>query len=108
MTIPKIEAPQKSIADSCRRYHIKKLSFFGSVLGDSFGPESDIDVLVEFEEGYVPGLALTRMQDELSLIFDGRRVDLVTAKFLNRRIREKVRQEAVTQYVQPVTQYVQR
>ena len=100
MTNPKIEAPQQSIADFCRRYHIKKLSLFGSVLGDSFGPDSDVDVLVEFEEGHVPGLALIRMQDELSGLFGGRRVDLVTPKFLNRRIRNIVLTEAVTQYVQ--------
>ena len=100
MINPEIEAPQQSIADFCRRYYIKKLSLFGSVLGDSFGPDSDVDVLVEFEEGHVPGLALIRMQDELSGLFGGRRVDLVTPKFLNRRIRNIVLSEAVTQYVQ--------
>ena len=100
MTKPRIEVPQQSIADFCRRHHIQKLSLFGSVLSDSFAPDSDIDVLVEFEADHVPGLALIRMQDELSQLFGGRKVDLVTPKFLNRRIRSKVQSEAFTQYVQ--------
>ena len=100
MTKPRIEVPQQSIADFCRRNHIQKLSLFGSVLSDSFAPDSDIDVLVEFEADHVPGLALIRMQDELSQLFGVRKVDLVTPKFLNRRIRSKVQSEAVTQYVQ--------
>ena len=66
--------------------------------GDSFGPDSDVDVLVEFETGHVPGLALIRMQEELSSLFVGRKVDLVTPKFLNRRIRGKVQSEALVQY----------
>ncbi len=96
----KIDVPKESIAEFCRRHHIQKLSFFGSVLNDSFGPYSDIDVLVEFEPDHVPGLALIRMQDELSQILGGRPIDLVTPKFLNRRIRDKVQSEAVTQYAQ--------
>jgi predicted nucleotidyltransferase len=79
---------------------IRKLSFFGSVLTDSFTQDSDIDVLVEFEDGYVPGLNLIRMQDELSAILGGRKVDMVTPKFLNRRIRDQVLSRAQVQYVQ--------
>jgi predicted nucleotidyltransferase len=100
MKKPKIVIPHEAIADFCRRHHIQKLSLFGSVLSDSFGPDSDIDVLVEFEPGHVPGLALIRMQDELSAIFGGRNVDLVTPKFLNRRIQSKVQSEAWVQYAQ--------
>jgi uncharacterized protein len=95
-----IEIPQKDIEDFCHRNHIRKFSFFGSVLHDSFKPDSDIDVLVEFEPGHVPGFAFIQMQDELSVMFGGRKVDLVTPKFLNRRIREKVQAEAETRYVQ--------
>ena len=94
-----IEIQQKSLADFCRRNHVKKLSLFGSAITDSFNPTSDVDVLVEFEEGHIPGLALIRMQDELSQLFKGRQVDLVTPKFLNPRIRQKIESEAVTQYV---------
>jgi predicted nucleotidyltransferase len=97
---PGISIPKDKIAEFCRNYHIIKLSLFGSVLGKDFGPGSDIDILVEFEPDHIPGLALITMQEELSGILGGRRVDLVTPKFLNRRIRSKVESEAVIQYAQ--------
>ncbi|HSU80760.1 MAG TPA: nucleotidyltransferase family protein [Thermoanaerobaculia bacterium] len=90
--------PKTQLAEFCRRNHIRSLSLFGSVLRDDFGPQSDIDVLVEFEPGHVPGLRLIRLQDELSRLFGGRRVDLVTPKFLNRRIRDEVLRSAEVQY----------
>ena len=95
-----ISVPDRELAAFCRRNYIRKLSFFGSVLRDSFTADSDVDVLVEFEPGHVPGLALIRMQDELSRMLGGREVYLVTPKFLNTRIRERVEQEALVQYVQ--------
>jgi uncharacterized protein len=76
MAGPRIHVPREQIAEFCRRHHIRKLSFFGSVLVDSFNPNSDIDVLVEFEPGHVPGLKLIKIQDELSSILGGRRKDL--------------------------------
>ncbi len=97
---PRIFIPEKQLADFCQRNHIQKLSLFGSVLSDAFGSESDVDVLVEFEPGHTPGLNLIRMQDELSVLFGGRKVDLVTPKFLNKRIRDKVIAEAAVQYAQ--------
>ncbi len=97
---PRISVPQTELADFCRRNHIRKLSLFGSVLSDAFGPQSDVDVLVEFEPGHIPGLSLIRMQDELSILFRGRKVDLVTPKFLNKRIRDRVIAEAAVQYAQ--------
>ncbi len=100
MARPKIKIPRKKLAEFCRRNYILKLSLFGSVLHDSFNAESDIDVLVEFDPEHVPGLALIRMQDDLSAMFGGRKVDLVTPKFLNRRIRHEVEAEAVVQYAQ--------
>lgn len=100
MAKPRINIHQEVIADFCRRHHIRKLSLFGSVLSDDFGRDSDIDVLVEFEPGHVPGLALIRMRDELSEILGGRKVDLVTQKFLNRRIQARVQAEAIIQYAQ--------
>jgi predicted nucleotidyltransferase len=98
MISSKIEIPKDKLADFCRRYYIRKLSLFGSILRSDWGAKSDVDVLVEFEPGHVPGLALIRMQDELSAIFDGREVDLVTPKFLNRRIRDHILREAAVQY----------
>ena len=97
---PQISVPEEQSADFCRRNHIRKLSLFGSVLNDRFGPESDVDMLVEFEPGHTPGLGLICMQDELSILLGGRNVDLITPKFLNKRIRDKVIAEAVVQYAQ--------
>lgn len=91
---------RERLAEFCRRNHIRKLALFGSVLRSDFNPESDIDVLVEFEPGHVPGLRFIRMQDELSEIFGGRRVDLVTPKFLNHRIRDEVLRNAEIQYAE--------
>ena len=61
-----IHIPQAKIAEFCQRHHIRKLSLFGSVVRDDFRPDSDVDVLVEFEPGKTPGLAIVKMQQELS------------------------------------------
>ena len=75
------------------------MAFFGSVLRADFGPESDIDVLVEFEPSHVPGLfGIARMERELSTLFDGRKVDLRTPEDLSRYFREDVLKEAEVQY----------
>ena len=89
---------EDKIADFCRRHHIRRLALFGSVLRDDFGPESDVDVLVEFEEGHVPGFEFVSMEDELSGIV-GRKVDLHTPASLSRYFRDEVLAEAVEQYV---------
>src|SRR3989338_742978 len=72
----KISVDREKIAEFCRRHHIGRLSLFGSVLRDDFRPESDVDVLVEFEPGHVPGLDFFTMAEDLTTIF-GRKVDLV-------------------------------
>ncbi|RRR67457.1 MAG: nucleotidyltransferase [Candidatus Viridilinea halotolerans] len=84
----------------CRRHHIRRLALFGSVLREDFGSDSDIDILVDFDPNHIPGLALIRMQDELSALLGGKAVDLVTPKFLNQRIRAQVLAEAKEIYVQ--------
>jgi len=89
---------EKLIADFCRRHHIQKFSIFGSSLRDDFGPDSDIDILVEFEDGHVPGFAFFEMQDELSEML-GRKVDLNTPGFLSRYFRDNVLEKAEVQYV---------
>ncbi len=86
------------LAEFCRQHHIKKLSLFGSVLRDDFRTDSNIDVLVEFEPGHVPGLAFFGMGEELSEILGGK-VVLHTPKFLKSCIREKVMEEAEVQYI---------
>jgi uncharacterized protein len=87
------------LAEFCQKHHIRKLSLFGSVLREDFRPDSDVDVLVEFEPGQVVGLKFIDIQEELSALLGGRKVDLVTPKFLNRRIRDRVLTEAEVQYV---------
>ncbi len=83
----------------CRKHHIRRLAFFGSVLRDDFTPESDVDVLVEFEAGHVPGLAFFEMERELSDIL-GRKVDLNTPQFISSHFHDQVQAEAEVQYEQ--------
>ena len=92
-----VNVPKDKVADFCRRNHIRRLAFFGSVLRDDFGPESDVDVLVEFEPGHVPGLAFFAMEQELSELL-GRKVDLNTPQFLSKYFRDRVIEEAEVQY----------
>lgn len=94
----KVKIPSKKLAKFCQRRHIRKLAFFGSVLRDDFDAQSDIDVLVEFEEGHTPGFAFIDIQDELSKLLGNRQVDLVTPKFLNHRIKDRVMKEAMVAY----------
>ncbi|MEO0539019.1 MAG: nucleotidyltransferase family protein [Cyanobacteria bacterium P01_A01_bin.123] len=95
-----MKIPEDKISGLCQRWHIHKLSLFGSVLRDDFTADSDIDVLVEFEPGFTPGfLKLYQIQEELSALFDHRMVDLVTLKFLNHRIRDRVLATAEVCYV---------
>jgi uncharacterized protein len=94
----RIQIPKERITDFCRQHHIRKLAIFGSALRDDFGPDSDVDMLVEFEPGHVPGLAFFGIEQELSAIL-GRKVDLNTAGFLSPEIREMVLKEAEVQYV---------
>lgn len=86
------------IAEFCRRHHVRSFALFGSILREDFRPESDIDVLIEFEPGKTPGLGFFGMQDELSEHF-GRRVDLNTPGFLGRYFRDQVTAEAVSLHV---------
>ncbi len=94
-----IEVDRAALAEFCRANHIRKLSLFGSVLREDFGPESDVDVLVEFEPGRVPGYGFIRIQREMSALFGGRKIDLLTPKSINRRIRDRALANAEVQYV---------
>ena len=88
----------EKLAKFCGQHHIQKLSLFGSVLRDDFRPDSDIDVLVEFEPGHIPGLAFFGMEEELSAIL-GHKVELHTPQFLSKYFRDQVIAEAEVQYV---------
>jgi uncharacterized protein len=95
-----VVSPNK-IADFCHQNHILKLALFGSVLREDFRDDSDIDVLVEFEENQVPGfIRLHTIKEELSSLLEGREIDLVTLKSLNPRLRNKILAEAQVQYAQ--------
>lgn len=89
----RISVDHAVIAAFCRRHHIRRLALFGSVLRDDFRPNSDVDVLVEFDPEHVPGFSFVAVQDELSELL-GRRVDLHTPASLSRHIREDVVREA--------------
>jgi uncharacterized protein len=91
MKVKNIKIPVNEITELCQRSHIIKFALFGSVLREDFTAESDIDVLVEFESGFTPGfLKLFQIQEDLSNLFNHRTIDLVTLKFLNPIIRERV------------------
>lgn len=94
-----VEVPGEKIADFCRRNHIRRLAFFGSVLTDSFTPESDVDVLVEFEPGKTPGYGFFRIERELTGLL-GREVDLNTPGCLSKYFRDEVVAEAEPVYVE--------
>lgn len=101
MKLNEFKISQDELTEFCRRHHIRKLSFFGSVLREDFGPDSDIDVLVEFEAGHVPGfLRLAAIERELSSLLGGRKVDLRTPQDLSRYFREEVLASAEVQYAQ--------
>jgi hypothetical protein len=94
-----IPVDKKEIAEFCRRNHIKRLAFFGSVLRADFRPDSDVDLLVEFEPGYVVGFVrLYEIENELSRLLAGHKPDIVNPRFLNHRIRDQVLREAQVQY----------
>jgi predicted nucleotidyltransferase len=95
-----IPIPHEEIAAFCRKWGIRKLSFFGSVVRDDFGPESDVDVLVEFRDR-TPGMKFFwDVPNELSDILGGRRVDLLTPDSVSRWIRADVLSEAIVAYVE--------
>lgn len=94
-----ITIDHERIVGFCRRNRVRRLSFFGSVLRDDFGPASDIDVLVEFEpEATVGYFSMSRMEQELTEML-GRRVDLRTPKELSRHFRDQVLADAQEEYV---------
>ena len=101
MARTRIDVPAEQLASFCRKHHIRKLSFFGSVVREDYRPDSDVDVLVEFEPSLSIGLIrFAGIQRELSNLL-GRPVDLNTQGFLSPYFRDKVLQEAEVHYVSP-------
>ena len=96
-----VPVDKRRLAAFCRKHNISRLALFGSVLSSRFHPDSDVDVLVEFQSGSVPGLlGIALMEKELSAIFNGRKVDLRTPEDLSRYFRQSVLAEAEVQYAQ--------
>jgi len=96
--VKEVAISKQAVMAFCHKYHIRKLSLFGSILRSDFRPSSDVDVLVEFQRGHTPHLiTLGQMQDELSDLW-GRPVDLKTAGFLSRHFRQQVVDTAQTIY----------
>lgn len=94
-----ISIAKNEIADFCRLHHIRRLAIFGSALRNDFGPDSDIDVLVDFIPGHIPGFfGLFEMEEELSDLFGGRKADLRTPQDLSRYFRGDVVATAEVQY----------
>ena len=97
MKIPGLEIDRAEVERLCRKYGIRRLALFGSVIRDDFGEDSDVDILVEFQPNVKIGLSFFSLQRELSEIL-GRQVDLSTLGFLSPRIRDRVASEAQAVY----------
>ena len=98
---PKMSVSGEALADFCRRNRIRRLSLFGSVLRDDFGADSDVDVLVEFAPAADVGLfELYDLEQELSRLFGGQRIQINTPGSLSEYFRDEVLAEAEVQYVQ--------
>ncbi|MFH1434216.1 MAG: nucleotidyltransferase domain-containing protein [Pseudomonadota bacterium] len=97
----KINISWERVEEFCKNHHIRRLSFFGSILTNAFGPESDVDVLVEFERNHVPGFVrLAGMERELSLVMGGRKVDMRTKEDLSQYFRDDVIRQSEVIYAQ--------
>ena len=95
----RVSVPRERIAAFCQKHGIRRLAIVGSALREHFRPDSDIDVLVEFDPDRVPGLfGIARLERELSPLFDGRKVDLRTPEDLSRYFRQTVIDQAEVQY----------
>ena len=99
MAAPRLEVARETLEALCRRWKVRQLSLFGSVLRDDFGPDSDVDVLVEFLPDGVPSLfTIQDLEQELSAVFGGRAVDLVTPGALHPLLRERILADAQVQF----------
>ncbi|MCC6575686.1 MAG: nucleotidyltransferase domain-containing protein [Planctomycetes bacterium] len=95
---PRIKYSKKELIEFCKRNRIKRLAFFGSVLRDDFGPDSDVDVLYEFEPDAIVGWDIVTIEEELSKLLGGRKIDFVPFKYISKYIRRRVLKEAQLQY----------
>jgi uncharacterized protein len=97
--MPHLAIAEEQLAEFCRKQHIRRLSLFGSILAGTGGPDSDIDLLVEFEPGREPGLlGMAAMEAELAAMLGANKVDLRTAQDLSPHFRDQVLRTAAVQY----------
>jgi predicted nucleotidyltransferase len=97
--MPRLKISELQLGQFCRQHHIRRLALFGSTLAGTARPDSDIDLLVEFEPGREPGLlGLAAMEAELTRLLGGKKVDLRTAQDLSRHFRAQVVSTAEVQY----------
>ncbi len=94
----RINIPKEQLVRFCEKHHISRISLYGSALRDDFGPDSDIDILVDFEPGFKTGLLkMAHMENELSDML-GQKVDLRTPGDLSRYFRQEVLENAEVEY----------
>jgi len=96
----RIDVSKEKVTEFCRSRHIRWMACFGSVLRDDFRPDSDVDLLVEFAPGHTPGWEIVEIEEDLSALLGGRKVDMVNPKYLNRRLRDRVLAEAEVIYAE--------
>ena len=92
-----IDFSREELEAICRRRAVKRLALFGSVLRDDFGPDSDVDVIVEFRDDF-EGKQIYKIYDELTELFGGRKIDLVEVEFLNPRMKHHVLEQTEELY----------
>jgi predicted nucleotidyltransferase len=101
VTQARIAIPSEELAEFCRKHGIRRLSLYGSVLRDDFRAQSDVDVLVEFKPDRTHGLEIVDMESELSALLGGQhKVDIVSEKFLNPRLRDRILETAEIVYAE--------
>ncbi len=100
MLMTNLAISKEDVAAFCRKHHICRLAFFGSVVRDDFGPDSDVDCLVEFAAGHHPGWHIIDLEQEFSLLVGGRVVQFVNPKYLNRHLADRIFAEAEEQYAE--------
>jgi len=99
--VQRLEVPKDDVAALCRRHGIRRLALFGSATREDFRPDSDVDILIEFEPGHSAGFfRLHDIEEALSELLGGRRVDLLNPKYLNPRIKRQVLDSAEVVYDQ--------
>ncbi len=106
--VASVEKIGPGLGELCARYHIRRLALFGSAARGELRPDSDVDVLIDFApDAHLGFIGLGHLADELSAVFGGRTVDVVSPRYLNPRIRDRVLAEAKTLYAQGKTLHAQ-